>query len=157
MLLDSNLNNIYMSFMSITFSLKSGVSAVCILKLMLIPLASMVPLLNLQMNANMGFQPGQFLKGSGYMKWLWNVETQYLIICGCDVLIERGLWSRRYRWAPLLCSDLVVVSWFVYFSFDLKMCDEDIYGTIVLLQFGLDISCLMLFAKKIEFLKYNFI
>lgn len=50
-----------------------------------------------------------------------------------------------------------MVSWFVYFSFDLKMCDEDIYGTIVLLQFGLDISCLMLFAKKIEFLKYNFI
>lgn len=70
MLLDGNLNNIYMSFMSITFSLKSSVSAVCILKLMLIPLASMVPLLNLQMNANMGFHPGQFLKGSGYMKWL---------------------------------------------------------------------------------------
>lgn len=157
MLLDGNLNNIYMSFMSITFSLKSGVSAVCILKLMLIPLASMVPLLNLQMNANMGFHPGQFLKGSGYMKWLWNVETQYLIICGCDVSIETGLWSRRYRWAGWLFSDLGVVSWFVYFSLDLKVCDEDNCGTNVLQQFGLDFSCLMLFAKKIEFLKYNFI
>ncbi len=64
--LDGNLNNIYMSFMSITFFLKSGVSTVCILKLMLIPLASMVPLLNLQMNANTGFVHRQFLKGSGY-------------------------------------------------------------------------------------------
>lgn len=69
MLLDGNLNNIYMSFMSITFFLKSGVSTVCILKLIFIPLASMVPLLNLQMNANMGFLPRQFLKGSGYRKW----------------------------------------------------------------------------------------
>lgn len=151
MLLDGNLNNIYMSFMSITFSLKSSVSAVCILKLMLIPLASMVPLLNLQMNANMGFHPGQFLKGSGYMKWLWNVETQYLIICRCDVSKEMGLWSRRYRWAGWIFSDLGVVSWFVYFSLDLKVCDEDIYGTIVLLQFGLDFPCLMLFAKRLSF------
>lgn len=70
MLLDGNLNNIYMSFTSITFFLKSSVSAVCILKLIFIPLDSMVPLLNLQMNANTRFLPRQFLKGSGYRKWL---------------------------------------------------------------------------------------
>lgn len=66
MLLDGNLNNIYMSFTSITFFLKSGVSTVCTLKLIFIPLASMVPLLNLQMNANIGFFPRQSLKGSSY-------------------------------------------------------------------------------------------
>lgn len=74
MLLDGNLNNIYMSFTSITFFLKSGVSTVCILKLIFIPLASMVPFPNLQMNANMDFLPRQFLKGSGYSQWLWNLR-----------------------------------------------------------------------------------
>lgn len=87
MLLDGNLNNIYMSFMSFTISLKSGVSIVCTLKLMLIPLASMVPSLDLQMNANMSFLPRQ-LKGGGYKKWLLHFETRYFIIYGCDIKVE---------------------------------------------------------------------
>lgn len=85
MLLDGNLNNIYMSFMSFTILLKSSVSIVCTLKLMLIPLASMVPSQNLQINANMGFLPRQFLKGSGYRK---KFETQYFVIYGCDIKVE---------------------------------------------------------------------
>lgn len=82
MLLDSNLNNIYMSFTFITFFfffLKSGVSTVCILKLIFIPLASMVPLQNLQMNANMGFLPRQLLKGSGYRKWFSVSQTDIIL------------------------------------------------------------------------------
>lgn len=63
-----------MSFTSITSFLKSGVSTVCILKLIFIPLASMVPLLNLQMNANTDFLSRQFLKGSGYREWLGNLR-----------------------------------------------------------------------------------
>lgn len=41
--LDGNLNNIYMSFMSFKAAPKSGVSTVCTLKAMLIPLASRIP------------------------------------------------------------------------------------------------------------------
>lgn len=61
MLLDSNLNNIYMSFT------------------LFIPLASMVPLQNLQMNANMGFLPRQLLKGSGYRKWFSVSQTDIIL------------------------------------------------------------------------------
>lgn len=41
--LDGNLNNIYMSFMSFKAAPKSGVSTVCTLKAVLIPLASRIP------------------------------------------------------------------------------------------------------------------